>query len=196
MHYTVAMELATHRRLVIDITLNNQYTGHFGIDTRLFLEKKVGESARHVAMKLLSWMALYRPGLEIEKSIGEHYKPDLVRVTRAGDVTHWIDCGQTSLTKLKTIVARYRDTEFTIVKSKPSELRHYFREAISRESSLESVQYLAFEIPAIHDICTRLHKRHSITVTVGGGLNVMYLDIDGEDLEVRFFRQGYWRGLV
>ena len=105
------MELGIRRRYVLDVTLNNLYTQHFGVEHRLFLEKLAGESIQHVVMKLLTWLITYRPGLEIEMPIGEHYKPDLVRRDEAFQVTQWADCGQTSLTKLDAIVARHRAPE-------------------------------------------------------------------------------------
>ena len=186
------MELGIRRQLIIDITLNNLNTGHFGIEHRLFLEKKAGESAQHVVMKFLSWLILFRPGLVVERSVGEHYKPDLVRLRPNGDVSDWIDCGQTSLTKLSSIVARHRETQFTIVKSKPSALRHYYQRAVARKKTLEAIQYLSFQSPGINPICAALRKRHKIVATVGEGPDVLFLSIDGYDSDVRLFRLGAW----
>ena len=190
------MELGIRRQLVLDITLNNLFTGHFGIEHRLFLEKKAGESAQHVVMKLLSWLILFRPGLEVERSVGEHYKPDLVRIQSNGDVGSWVDCGQTSLTKLSSIVARHRETQFTIVKSRPSALKHYYQRAVTRNRRLETIQYLSFQPPGIMPICANLRKRHKVVATVGEGPDVLFLSIDGYDSEVRLFRLGAWSDRV
>ena len=186
------MELGIRRRYVLDVTLNNLYTQHFGVERRLFLEKLAGESIQHVVMKLLTWLITYRPGLEIEVPIGEHYKPDLVRRDDALQVTQWADCGQTSLTKLDAIVSRHQATEFTITKTTPSELRHYHRRAVARKSSLAGVLYLSFEYPGITPICREIKKRHRLVATVGEGPDTVYLSIDNVDFEVILFRLGGW----
>ena len=122
--YAPHMELGIRRRLVLDITLNNLFTGCYGVEERLFLDKLAGESIRHVAMKLLAWLVTYQPGLEIEASVGEHYKPDLVRVDHNGKIRDWVDCGQTSITKLKAVYRRHSDATIVIVKASRGELHH------------------------------------------------------------------------
>ena len=138
------------------------------------------------------WFVFYRPGLEIEASVGEHYKPDLVHRNKDLEVTHWIDCGQTRLTKLDAIVARHRAAKFTIVKEKPSELRHYHRRAIARNNRLEQIQYLAFDPPGLQPLCRLLHKRHKLVVTVFDGPDTVFVSVDGQDVEIRLFRLGAW----
>ena len=187
------MSLEIRQRFVLDIVLNNMYTRQFGIEQRLFIEKQVGESIEHVAMKLLTYLITYTPGLEIEVSIGDHYKPDVVRVSPAGEVVLWGDCGQTRLTKLATVSNRHRHATFVITKKTQSELRHYYRRAVARFEHLAGVNYLAFAPPGLAPICAALHKRHRITATVDEGPDMVYLSLDESDWALPLIRLGAWR---
>ena len=131
------------RRLIIDLTLHSQPAGLRGVTERLFLSRYGGESTRHLMMKLLSYLLLYREGLEIERSAGQHYKPDLLQNGPEGRPRLWVDCGATAPKKLVEVVRKNRAAHVVIVKATPSELRHYHRLTVKRIKDVERVSYIA-----------------------------------------------------
>lgn len=71
--------------------------------------KKRQESREHVIMKALLW-ALYLPDspqLQIELSIGDRYRPDVVQLDPTGHSCFWGKAGQVGLAKIGRLVRRY-----------------------------------------------------------------------------------------
>ncbi len=97
-----------------DLALKGKYT--FRVDgQKLILVKKPVESLRHVVMKALLW-ALYLPHypqLQVEVSIGNKYKPDLVHTASTGPV-FWGEAGTVSTAKLRRILKRFPQTHFAL----------------------------------------------------------------------------------
>ena len=77
----------------IEFTLNSDPLEIYGGAGELALHKEMGESYRHLALKMVSYFLFYHPELEIERSAQQHYKPDLLRVDAGGTPLQWIDCG-------------------------------------------------------------------------------------------------------
>ena len=80
---------------------------------KLVLIKRPVERQRHVIMKAFLW-ALYLPQypqLQVEVSIGQKYKPDLVAF-ESGIPKFWGEAGKISAQKLRHILARQRNTHF------------------------------------------------------------------------------------
>ena len=61
---TLGLDIDRRGRLNVTWTRTDIETGAF-VEDRTFLEKKKGESLRHVAMKLLAYLVWYDPALEI-----------------------------------------------------------------------------------------------------------------------------------
>ena len=82
------------RALLYDFTLRGR---------RVRLWKRLGESYEHVLLKALGY-ALFMdryPTLEIERSVGLRYKPDLVATGGAGArFDFWGECGAVSVRKI------------------------------------------------------------------------------------------------
>lgn len=68
---------------------------------RVRLWQRPGESYEHILMKALGFVLFVDqfPNLEIEKSVGLRYKPDLVAQTDAGEFVFWGECGANSVRK-------------------------------------------------------------------------------------------------
>ena len=87
---------------------------------RIHLIKKPGESSEHVFLKAFIW-ALYRtdyPGLEIEKSIGDRYKPDAIAFS-PGDpdrAVFWAEAGQVKPGKVISILRRFPGIHLVIAR--------------------------------------------------------------------------------
>lgn len=80
--------------------------------------KKSYESTEHVLMKALLW-ALYLPdypGLVVEVSVGDRYKPDLVALDEHGEARFWAEAGEASTAKIRSLARRYRRTHFALAK--------------------------------------------------------------------------------
>ncbi len=169
-------------RLNIDWLLNHDALELYGIEGRVFLRKKRGESMRHVAMKLLSYFLFYRTDLEIESSANQHYKPDLVRFDERLDPTLWIDCGSTKIRKLEDITQKNRDCSFVIVKPDERSLINYWREAHTRLEEHAEVRFVSFGDDFVYRLADRLNARHTMRVTVSGDWTHLYVTLDGEDL--------------
>lgn len=98
-----------------------------GADLRkLVLVKKRGESIEHVLMKAVLW-ALYLPAypeMQVEVSIGDAYKPDLVQLEPPpgglayGDPepVFWGEAGKVSAAKWRSLLKRFPHTHFAVAK--------------------------------------------------------------------------------
>jgi uncharacterized protein YaeQ len=157
----------------------------YGERMKIYLRKGKGESNQHVMMKLLSYILFYHPELRIEMSIGQHYKPDLVRLNEANEPVQWVDCGQTSLKKLDKISQKNRLTYIDIVKKSHGELVAYRAQALTRLAQPERVRYWTFDAGFVDELAERLVQRHDLVATLPAGLEHLYLLIDGQELSTR-----------
>src|SRR5258707_714666 len=70
-----------------------------GLPPKLIMDSHIGESNRHIVLKVLGWLLFWRPDLEIEKCADQHYMPDLLAGPDPRRPDLWIDCGDTTLKK-------------------------------------------------------------------------------------------------
>ncbi len=166
-------------RIQVDVTLNHTAQQVWGHEQRLYLRKRAGESRRHVAMKLLSWLYWYMPGLEIERSVGQHYKPDLVALGADGRPIVWVDCGTTKRTKIGRMIAANPDCRFGIVKPTHGAIRRFASLASPRLPTKASVEWVSFGDAFALELAQRLGRRHALTATVDA--RRLWLSMDGED---------------
>ncbi len=73
---------------------------------RVRLWQRQGESYEHILMKALGFamFAGKYPNLEIEKSVGLRYKPDLIAQNGERDFEFWGECGQNAIRKTHWIL--------------------------------------------------------------------------------------------
>ena len=179
--------IGTRERWNLQLTLNHAGRQLWEHRERLICIKKRGESAEHVAMKVLAYVLLFRPGLAIEASADQHYKPDVLLRDRDGHAIIWADCGATSVRKLDTISARNRRTQITIVKAHLKELASFKRSAIKSLRCPDRVCWWAFRDHFVTELAHRFGGRHSLEVSVaavaGEPPNHIYVTLDGETLD-------------
>ncbi len=101
---------------------------------RVRLWRKTGESYEHILMKALGY-AMFSgkyPHLEIEKSVGLRYKPDLVAQNGERDFEFWGECGQNSIRKTHWILKHTRTKQLALFKigANVEQLSHQLREEI------------------------------------------------------------------
>ena len=130
-----------------------KYTFSFDGDGKIVLESRAGESDRHIALKILSYL-LFRDEtgglpLVIEQGVGQRHKPDLVATDpETGRVVLWIDCGQIEVKRLGRIAVANRHARVVVVKATENEARLYARAAerhLSPPARGASVSYLGFD---------------------------------------------------
>ena len=93
---------------------------------KLVLVKKRGESIEHVLMKAVLWAAYLPeyPEMQVEVSIGDTYKPDLVQLAPPpgglayGDPepVFWGEAGKVSASKWRSLFKRFPDTHFALAR--------------------------------------------------------------------------------
>lgn len=174
-HYSLALQ--------IDLLLNHGVKGLYGVEEKLYLRKRKGESIQHVVMKLLSYLIYYREDLKIEKAVGQRYKPDLVALDSQGEPEIWIDCGSTSLKKLEAMVRGNGGTKFIIVKAYPGELSRYVAQVSTALREEERLHFLSFGEDLVNQLGEKLTGRHEIVATLSEEGEKIYVSIDGEGLK-------------
>lgn len=169
--------------LTVDLTLNHQEREAWGVRQRLMLHKRRGEGTHHVLMKLLAWALFYHPALGIEVAIGQHYKPDLVRLDETGEPVQWVDCGKITLTKLDKLTRKNRSALIDVVKPDAWTARTYAESASAKLAEPGRVRIWGFDAGFLDALAERLHDRAALVATVSGATEHLLLDLEGELLE-------------
>ena len=173
--------------LRIQFVLNHDDLGLYGHEGEVVLKQSGGETPGHVYMKLLSYFMFFHDELEIERDIGQHYKPDLVRMD-GNDPVQWIDCGTTSLKKLEKLAVKNKRTTIDIVKRDNRELLAYRLQADKRLQDPSRARYFAFDPGFVDGLIPHLSSRHQLSVTLTADLAHIYLDVDGTAFDSRIWR--------
>jgi hypothetical protein len=100
-----------------DVMLRRKWTFRAHGKQAIFVKRR-NERASHVLSKAFLW-ALYLPSypeLKVEFSIGDRFKPDVVAVSDAGAPVFWGEAGMLGITKMRSLLRRYRTTHFAIAK--------------------------------------------------------------------------------
>lgn len=137
-------------------------------DKQVVVAKGQVERPEHVLMKALIW-ALYLPqydNLQIERRIGDRYKPDVVSLIPDGSPVFWGEAGAVSTKKIQSLVRRFPSTHFVISKWERS-LHPY--EQIVRDAVVHSNRTAPFDL-------IRFEERH-ISAHIDDH-NVIHIDFD------------------
>ena len=143
---------------------------------KIVLESRAGESARHIALKILAYV-LYRDRtgglpLRIEQRAGhQRHKPDLVATDpETGRVRLWIDCGQIETKRLGRIAAVNAGARVVVVKPGETEARLYglaalrYLPPLGHPGAAQSVSFLGFEEPFFDAFLARLRGTNTLQV--------------------------------
>lgn len=125
-----------------------KYTFWFNDREKQILEKRGGESQRHIILKTLAYILHHalRPRIEERVLQGRgDYKPDVVVTGESGVITHWIDCGQIAVRKVDDLTRRLPDARIIVVKATVGEMESYAREVAKKVRRADRVEYLAFD---------------------------------------------------
>jgi hypothetical protein len=162
---------------------------------KIVLESRAGESARHIALKILAYV-LYRDRtgglpLRIEQRAGhQRHKPDLVAAEpETGRVRLWIDCGQIETKRLGRIAAVNAGGRVVVVKPGETEARLYglaalrYLPPLGLPGAAESVAFLGFEDAFFDAFLARLRGTNTLHLeTRPGDAAVLALEWNDEPL--------------
>ncbi len=73
------------------------------IKDKVVLRSGASEVVWHIALKMLGYLLYIQDQPVIERGIGRHYKPDLVRLASDGSIDLWIDCGNIAIKKVDRV---------------------------------------------------------------------------------------------
>lgn len=87
-------------------------------ERRVRLWQRTGESFEHVLMKALGFAMFVGefPDLEIEKTVGLRYNPDLVAQNANGDFLFWGECGSNAIRKTAWLLKHARVERLVLFK--------------------------------------------------------------------------------
>ena len=108
--------------------------------------KKKQERPAHVWMKAFLW-ALYLPSypdLQVEVSVGDKYKPDVVALDPWGAPRFWGEAGAVSAEKIQSLLRRYPRTHFAMAKWNAALAP--FAEVVRRASREGPVRHAPFDL--------------------------------------------------
>jgi hypothetical protein len=136
---------------------------------QIVLVKRVNEQNSHVIMKAFLW-ALYLPvypEINVEVSIGDRYKPDLVALDNQGRPTFWGEAGQLSVEKIRSLLRRHRGTHFAIAKWKVPlspflQIVKNILADIKRESPLDLIRFPVDSVTRYIDERGEIHIGHDM----------------------------------
>ncbi len=150
-----------------------KYTFSIEDDGKIILESRAGESNRHIALKILSYL-LFRNEtnglpLRIEQGVGQRHKPDLVATDpETAQVVLWIDCGQIEVKRLGRIAAANPAARVVVVKATGGEAALYARAAarfLPAVKRAATVSYLGFDEDFVPAFLHHLRGRNDIALS-------------------------------
>lgn len=97
---------------------------------RVRLWQRPGESYEHILMKALGYamFAGKYPNLEIEKTVGLRYKPDLIAQNGERDFTFWGECGQNAIRKTHWILKHTYTKKLVLFKIAPASVEQLIKQ--------------------------------------------------------------------
>ena len=127
-----------------------KYTIQVEGSEKLVLEKRDGESLRHILQKVCAFLLFQDEydSPQIERKLTDDkraYKPDVVAFDAEGNVSLWVDCGQIHVRKVDDLTRRYPNARIVIMKIDRREMESYAREAQKKVKRIERVEFLAFD---------------------------------------------------
>ncbi len=155
-----------------------KYTIQVEGSEKLVLEKREGESLRHILQKICAYLLFREEAPQIERRLTEDkraYRPDVVAFDAEGKVTLWIDCGQIAVRKVDDLTRRFPTARIVIVKTDRREMEGYAREAKKKVKRIERVEFVAFD----DGFLSRLEP-------LLGHINTIQAHFDGTTLELNW----------
>lgn len=134
------------------------------VNEKLVLVKGESEHRAHVVLKVLSYLLFYDPRLAIDAEVGMHYKPDLSVQGEFGLPELWIDCGDVTLKKVRSLARKLKNTRFVLVKASRRNLEQFRRTMENKVEHFEKIEFLAFENGFVDSVAEALQRTNDMTM--------------------------------
>lgn len=127
------------------------------------------EVSWHIALKLLGYLMFFERKPQIEKDVGQHYRPDLFAWDEfQRDVSLWIDCGNIAVKKIDKVATKMgkKGLFYILRRTKKDAERLY--ESIQKIKHPERVHIIAFEDGFVDKIGELMESTNQIEFSIEG----------------------------
>lgn len=131
---------------------------------RIIMVKRVEESRRHVALKLMGYALYYEELLKVDMDVGLGFKADLVSVDYDSTVTLWVDCGNAKIKKIEGLKTKLRQARIVLMKEDRYELERFKAQVDKKTEDNERVEYLAFDPHFIDQLGQNFQRNNEFTI--------------------------------
>ena len=103
------------------------------ISRKIVLVTQENETPEHLALKLAAFILFFKinPNIEISSKnpaiANQEFKPDLVAFNEAGEISHWIECGNVATNKIEKLAKRLSNAKIILLKELPREAENMRR---------------------------------------------------------------------
>ncbi len=108
------------------------------------------ETREHIALRLSALLFFWRDDPKPELSpkhpalAGQEFRPDLIALNDAGEISLWVECGNISLNKLDKLTRRYPYARIVALKPDEASARRLRRDAADQISRHELIDIWAW----------------------------------------------------
>lgn len=144
------------------------------------------ETQEHIALRLSALLFFWRDDPKAELSMkhpalaGQEFRPDLIALNDAGEISLWVECGNTSLNKLDKLTRRYPHARIVALKSDEAAGRRLRRDAEDQISRHALIDIWAWPKDAFSQWKAVLQE----TMTVIGEANAHSLNLVANDVPI------------
>lgn len=147
-----------------------------GGDRTLVLMAMHNEKPEHLALKLAAYLSFWEEEMTVDAGAshpalaGGEYLPDLLAVDAAGQVSIWVECGNTTLNKLAKVQRRWPDARLAVFKEdlpRAQRLRADLEGALPRP---ERVEIFCWPGRSFAEWMRGLSEKTHVCGEAGGGL--------------------------
>lgn len=145
-------------------TINNSVANE---PSKLVVKMSPSEVPWHIALKVLGYMLFFERKPQIEKDVGQHYRPDLFCWDEYQEkVALWIDCGNIAVKKIdKVATSMGKSGEFYILRRTKKDAER-LRDQIKNIKHPERVKIIAFEDGYVDRMAERIESTNKVIFSV------------------------------
>lgn len=144
------------------------------------------ETRDHVALRLSALLFFWKDDPKPELSLkhpalaGQEFKPDLIALNEAGEISLWVECGNVSMNKLDKLTRRYPGARLVALKADEASARRLRRDARERIARHELLDIWAWPKEAFKHWAGAVHE----TLSVFGEADHRSLNLVANDVPI------------
>jgi uncharacterized protein YaeQ len=128
-----------------------------GENRKLFMQSEYSETAEHLALKLSGFLLFWAdqpivsPSLQHPALSAQEFRPDLMGLNVAGEISLWVECGTVTIHKMNKLVKRYPSARLVVIKSNEHDgrrLREDMNDKVERSERVEVWSWPAADFAA------------------------------------------------